>query len=232
MSHLFKRRNNPQAFSPTTDHLRASFRDLALELAAIGASIDVTIRPFSQANLPYFSALTLSEQQDVVMQLARYVSICQDVIASGGSLRSTRTFVWRAFREFGWKPNSDFFNEMRDDHVVEIYDFDNLQIFRNFRFFEFCSYTLEDIFTRPWTSLFLRRHESQTQRLLNEIEALCKSRSRETVRFNAGIQNIYEADSEHRHSVDLEIEVAALLFNEDDEPEAFIGCERAEFARV
>ncbi len=230
MADLYTRRNCPEAFAPTPEHLRESFKELALELSSIGASINVRIRPFSNPDLKHFSVLSVRDQQEAVHQLARYVSICQDVMASGGSLRSTRTFVWRAFREFGWTPNSDFFNTMRDDHVVEIYDRKNIQLFRNFRFFEFCSYTLEDIYTRPWTELFVRRNQDQTLRLLGQVEALYASKSRETVFVTAGRQNVDEAHSELRHSVDLEVETAALLFNEADEIEAFIACERVEFS--
>jgi hypothetical protein len=230
MSDLFTRKDCPEAFAPTHAHLSESFRGLALELSAIGQSIDVTIRAFSDPSLPHFAKLTTDEQQNVVMQLARYVSICQDVLASGGSLRSTRTFVWRAFREFGWTPNSSFFNAMSDDHVIEIYDRNNLQIFRNFRFFELCSYTLEDVFTRPWTTLFRRRDQAQTERLIKYVETMFAIETRETLFVDVGIQNTQETDSELRRSVDLEVEVAALLFDKDDKPEAFIVCERAEFA--
>ena len=220
------------AFSPTPEYLADTFRELALELSHIGASIDVPIRAFKTEAMPYFMAMDLNGQQDAVMKLAQYVSICQDVLASGGDLRSTRTFVWRAFRAFGMKPNASFFESMSEDHVVEIYDLNNVQIFRNFRFFEFCSYTLEDVFTRPWTDLFIRKQPAQTTNIVGFIEKLVASGSHETVTPHAGVQHTREANSELMHEVDLEIDSAALLFNEANVPAALIVCEKVEFARA
>ena len=229
MADLFIRKNCSEAFAPTGEHLKQSFRELAHELCAMGAAVDVVIRPYALSSLPHFGALSLAEQQEAVMKLAQYVSICQDVVASGGSLRSTRTFVWRAFREFGWTPSSKLFEAMGEDHVVEIYDLNNIQLFRNFRFFEFCSYTLEDIFTRPWMQLFQRMSQSQTDDLLGFVTKLVKSRTRETIFPDLGIQNTREVDSELRYQVDIEVDSMALLFDATAEPVAFIACERAEF---
>lgn len=232
MADLFIRKDCSEAFAPTSEHLKHSFRELAHELSAMGAAIDVPIRPYVLSSLPHFGALSLAEQQEAVMKLAQYVSICQDVVASGGSLRSTRTFVWRAFRTFGWTPNSKFFETMSEDHVVEIYDLNNIQIFRNFKFFEFCSYTLEDIFTRPWMQLFQRKSQSQTDRLLAFVARLLQSRTHDTVFPDVGVQNTREVDSELRYKVDLEVESMALLFDSNDEPTAFIACEHAKFSEM
>ena len=219
---------NELVTSPTSLQLAHSFSELALELSQIGASIEIPIRPFVSRNLPHFAKLSVHDQQVAVSKLAQYVAICKDVMINGGDLRSTRTFVWRAFREFGLTPNASLFDSMTEDHVVEIYDLNNIQIFRNFRFFEFCSYTLEDVYTRPWTELFIRKDEAQSERLLAFAKKLVASNSRDTFFPDAGLQNTHEADSELRYQVDLEVEASALLFNERSEPVALVVCERAQ----
>jgi len=229
MADLFTRRECVEAFAPTSEHLKQSFRELALVLSSMGASINVPIRPYVLSSLPHFGALSLSEQQNAVMKLAQYVSICQDVIASGGSLKSSRTFVWRAFRAFGWKPSSKLFESMDEDHIVEVYDFNNVQLFRNMKFFEYCSYTLEDIFTRPWMNLFVRENPEQTEELVKCMTDLAASKSHETIFPSIATQKIYEVDSELKNRMNFDIESLTLLFDSTNQPAAFLSCERAEF---
>lgn len=228
LTSLVNRKPSGSAFSPSSEELTESFRELALLTAAYGRSIDVEIVPFASADLPIFRSLPLAEQQEAVMRLAQYVSICQAVITSGVSLRSSRTFVWRAFREIGIVPDSDMFNMIADDDIVEVYNLENIQVFRNFAFFKYCSYTLEQLFSRPWHELFVREDAAITDRILRLITKLVASGSRKCVDTNIGPQVIREVDSRRNLRNVLEVKKLGVLYaTGSDSPVGFIGIEEA-----
>lgn len=181
--------------------------------------------PFRHESLPYFAKLTLIEQQDAVMRLAQYVSICQDVIASGGDLRDSRTFTWRAMRSFGFLPNSSLFSTMGSDDVVEIYDTQNVQIFRNLQFFKYCSYTLEDLYSRSWPELFIRENQAHTEAALALITALIETKSRETIVPDLETQIVYETDSRSNVRVEIDFSAISILYDRSEQPRAFISVE-------
>jgi PAS domain-containing protein len=208
----------------------SKFRELALKLSEIGNANGVVIRPFKLSALPLFSKLSPAHQQSAVDQLSLYVAICEDVMASAGSLASSRTFVWRAFSALGFVPDSNLFNLIGDDDVVEIYNMENIQIFRNLRFFEFCSYTLEELFSKPWMELFVREDPEITKQLINLLVTLAETKNPRPVSTNVGPHFTREVGSESCFRVELEVKHVTVLFSDDGSPEAYVACERAKFA--
>ncbi len=136
------------------------FKELASRVSALGASIGVRIIPFKNPSLPFFSALESQKKQRIITNLKNFIEICEATIAEGHSLRDSKSLVWKAIKYFGLRPPSDLFNFVENEEVVEIYETDNYQAFRNFRFFELCSYSLEQIYSIPWTELWYRDEEA------------------------------------------------------------------------
>ncbi len=52
--------------------------------------------------------------------------------------------------------------------VIEIHDSRFHQIFRNFKFYEFCSYSLEELHCGPWTVLY-ERDEAAMRQLMGVV---------------------------------------------------------------
>ncbi|OFZ23147.1 MAG: hypothetical protein A2202_08490 [Bdellovibrionales bacterium RIFOXYA1_FULL_36_14] len=59
---------------------------------------------------------------------------------------------------FLYKLHTDYnLNEILDEtDVIEIYDANHIQMYRSFNFFQYCSYSFEEIFTNEWWRLFQR----------------------------------------------------------------------------
>ncbi|HWU44755.1 MAG TPA: hypothetical protein VN132_14990, partial [Bdellovibrio sp.] len=106
--------------------------------------------------LPYFSKLPTELKQKVVDHLQFYHDLCVEQVSEGYSIKDSPSFVWRALNKLGLVPRSDLFSHLTNEHIVEIYSAENVQLFRNFKFFEFCSYSLEELLTIEWWGLFER----------------------------------------------------------------------------
>ena len=216
---------------PSAASLAESFRVFARTLATIGESYGVLIRTYHSEELPYFSKLSSIDQETAVTRLSQYVSICQDVVAGGGSLRSSRTFVWRALKEMGLLPDSDLFTRIEEDEIIEIYNLDHIQIFRNLPFFEYCSYTLEDLYARPWHQLFLRDEPGITQKIISIVTESAARVNRKMVVTHLGQQVTREVNSAGLFALDLTVKSLGVLFDSDDRPQAFLAIEKAAFPR-
>jgi hypothetical protein len=206
---------------------RKSFRDLSEELSEILRSHGIECSAYRSPELPAFSRLPSDGQQMATKELGRYVRLCRDIMAEGGSLLSSRTFAWRAIREAGLIPPSDLFSKILDTDLVEIYDLNNIQKFRNFKFFEFCSYTIEDLYTRPWHELFVRLDETITSEIMNLLTGLITNRDKRVVKTGIGTQIIEEVDSARRYVNELDVKHLAVLYDRQDRAAAFIGIESA-----
>ena len=60
--------------------------------------------------------------------------------------------------------DEEIFNKIEDDDVIEFYSDQGIQIYRNIRFFNFCSYSLLDLAVNSWEDLY-QKPASVTERL-------------------------------------------------------------------
>jgi|GEM_PF-1298248 hypothetical protein len=135
----------------------SKFRILALEVAEFGRMAGVKVTPFQEDSLPHFSKLSSEQQLSAIHYLEKYHNICSAMLDRNEDLKSSYRIVWQALKEYELRPPSNLFDDLKNDYVIEIYDIaSNTQLFRNFKFFTFCSYSLEDLACRPWPELFER----------------------------------------------------------------------------
>jgi hypothetical protein len=86
------------------------------------------------------------------------IQVMEDLIQAGSSFSDTKKFVWGTLKKLKLAPRElDFMEYIHDEDVVEIYFLDDVQVFRNKKFFEVSSLSVEDILCRPWYELVGRK---------------------------------------------------------------------------
>ena len=184
---------------------------------------------YASETLPHFSNLTLQMQVEVLRRLRFFNDVCQQVLADGKSLKDSATFIWYALRSLNFIFPSNLFQFIRNGHVIEVYDLNNIQIFRNFKFFDLTSYTLEDLLCRSWTDLFIRVNEEHTCSIIETCEKFyTKELTTVTPLAHVGMHRILESDSPFMHKMDAVIEYVAPIFDTFRRPSGFIAIESAE----
>jgi hypothetical protein len=154
------------------EKLRGNFIALATGLAKMLNNVGLK----TQAGLegfPHFNELTTQEKTTAVERLQFYYDLCLDQITEGQSLRDSKKFTWRALVKLGLSPQSDLLDRIGDGDVVEIYNEEQVQLFRNLEFFDICSYTIEELFCIQWWRLFQREESvsSEILKLVNDLYA-------------------------------------------------------------
>ncbi len=185
---------------------------LAEQISNIAGKHGIKIAPYNSEALPHFSKLDENAQVEILNQLRMYVHICQKTLEIYGSLHFSTQMIWVALKELQLIPCSDLFTKITSEDVIEIHDLGNKQIFRNLRYFEFCSYTLEEVHCVPWTELYYRPVEDLSV-LLSFAENIIKNPPRSTIACDFGPQLIQELNSSARLSMSNTIKYYSPLFD-------------------
>jgi hypothetical protein len=152
---MFLKNENSDA---STEEQLETFKKLTTKISFLLSAEGVKIRPYVDG-LPHFTKLPYEKKQSVIDYLQFYCNLCVSQVSEGYRIKDSSSFTWRALRQLGLVPRSDLFQHMTDEMVCEIYSPDHVQLFRNFKFFEFCSYSLEELHCIEWWFLYERDAE-------------------------------------------------------------------------
>ncbi|KYG67729.1 hypothetical protein AZI87_00125 [Bdellovibrio bacteriovorus] len=141
------------------------FKAASQKICMMFATEGVYRKPYVEG-LPHFQACSYEKMQEIVTSITFFKELCEEQIAEGYKLKDNSSFVWRAFRKLDFIPRADVFNHMTDENLVEIYSVDNKQLYRNFKFFECCSYTLEELYSVEWWNLY-ERNAAMTMKIFD-----------------------------------------------------------------
>lgn len=187
------------------------------------------IRPFVNEQLPYFNPLSEIGKSAVLANLRLFNQVCEQVVASGESVRDSRVMLWHVLKMLDFIFPSDLFDHITSDHLVEVYDFNNIQIFRNLRFFDVTSYSLEELLCRPWVEIFSRKDTSQISKI---TDVLTKMYNKEILGMvsleEIGVNRIIETDSPFLLENDALIHFVAPITNKFKQVVGYIAIESAQ----
>jgi hypothetical protein len=138
--------------------LNHDFQSMTQDISKWLAVEGIRCRPFLPG-MPYFTQLPIEKKQEIVQNVRFYHELCQEQMSEGYQIKDSLTFTWRALNRLGLVPRSDLFSNVSDGDILEVYSGDGRQLYRNFLFFDFCSYTLEELYSLEWWSLFNRDAE-------------------------------------------------------------------------
>ncbi|HRO66343.1 MAG TPA: hypothetical protein PL182_02130 [Pseudobdellovibrionaceae bacterium] len=141
-------------------NLRAEYRRATVEVMDLGRRAGFRIVPYRDSSLPHFSRLSLEEQKKAVSFLQEFSHICRASLENGCDIKNTRQFLWFTIRRLGLKPPSEMFDHVAEGDIIAIHH-GSQQLFRNLEYFDYCSYSLEELGCLDWTSLYERPVEME-----------------------------------------------------------------------
>ncbi len=114
------------------------------------------VNPYTESALARFQKFDIDVQKRIFSNFSKYYDLLSVLQASKVDLNNNRMLLWNALKHLGYKPCFDLLDYIDQEDVVEVYNSEFLQIFRNFKFMELCSYSVLDTFSHSWSELFLR----------------------------------------------------------------------------
>jgi hypothetical protein len=219
--------SHPPCSEHPSDRLNR-FRELGTAYRDFAREAGVELVAFRDPSLPMFSRKNEEEQRDILVALENCVKICRDTRAQGKEMGNSPALIWQALKQFGLRPSSDLFAHITDDSVVEVHSIHGVQLFRNFNFYRFCSYSLEELYCGSWSTLF-DRNEAFTDQIMAFVDRVFSGEQRHAERIEI-IHVARELYSPLLYEIELSMEWGGPLFEEGTaNPLATIVIERFKF---
>ncbi len=221
---LVSKSRRPDGFS-----LGSRFKWLSERISALGEKEGFKIIPYRDPSLPIFSKKTEPEQCEIVRQLETYLQICQLTLSNGGNVCDPTAISWAAIKHMGFRPCSDLFSYIRQDDVIEIHDPVGIQIFRNFNFYHYCSYSLEELYSSPWSQLYTR-NEEVFRGLMMIATRVYNGEIKSTIATGLPKHIIEELYSPFKYKISAEVKYVSPLFDHHSRPVSTVAIEKGELA--
>jgi hypothetical protein len=116
---------------------------------------------------------------------------------------------------------SDFPDNVGFGDLIEGYDMNRLQIFRNLRFMELSSYSLMQILAHEWPQLF-DRADAITERMISYCDQILWTANR-TIAFDIPLHFIRELRSKERQVLEVRFKYLSPLFSGPNQPFGILG---------
>ncbi len=208
----------------TAEETLEAFTALVERFVGLAADEGVWVVPYHGEGPKFFPQLPPPMQQAVLANFNRYVTVAEATLGDGSSLNDERQFLWQMFRQMGVHPPSDLMARIArsDDEVVEIYDANFVQVYRNLRFFKQCSYSLDELLSLPFWQLFAR-DSSVTDSILAVATEFFSGKRLETHQWNLGRHTIEEISAPMRYLSVVEQQLVAPLYDASGRLQALLN---------
>ncbi|MBC7743373.1 MAG: hypothetical protein H7061_14340 [Bdellovibrionaceae bacterium] len=214
------------SFEDTTINC-SRFREISNEISKLAATVNIKITPFHDQELTHFCKLSTQDQRNVVNSVEIFLNVYKAVQAEGASLLDSVRVVWNALAHLGYRPTSDLFSHIRPGHIIEIHNNNAVQLFRNLVFFNYCSYSLEELYCFPLNELY-SRDISVLMNLMGTAQKIFGGEIKTLVKMDLPSHIITEVRSKARLKIQDQIQFMGPLFSMVSNETAVITIERAE----
>lgn len=205
-----------------TEDLESKFKLGLTKFAAFAANYGLTIEPYSEITWTKFRSISGPMQQDAYDKFNAYSELCVAAADCGITINDDRSLAWWAIQKFGLRPCSDFFDKLTKDNVLELYNRDFVQIYRNWAFFQISSYSMGDLFVYPWPELYVREPEV-TQNLIDYASMALSGSHKHTVACTSPRHIVVESLSAGKNILDMELNYVSPLFDQRGAIAAFFA---------
>jgi PAS domain-containing protein len=207
--------------------LGSQLRNLVEEFRAQARKEGIPLRsPPDSSAWQKIDSLPLPMRQAMLNGFANFYGIYSAAVEEEIGFQESRKVLWRMIARMKLLCCSDLFNAIDDHDVIEVYDSSLIQIFRNLRFLELCTYSMEEVLAHEWTQLF-RRPASVDAEILRVSREILESRHLSTFKAPFPAYALEETFSDERARFWIEHGVISPLFDSEHRVVAFVSTLKA-----
>lgn len=201
----------------TTHNNRAeTFSKLTQQVHVCLKKENINIQASHSGAYEHFKKLGDDIQSQQIALLEQYVEVCEDLQKEGESLCNSPLFVWKMLQKMGLKANFDIFEHIGPTDIIEIYNYQNVQVYRNLFFFQICSYSFDELLSIPWWQLF-RRDDQVSQLIFANGSAIFRKDINEWIAPEIPEHLLEEIASTEMLKMNVKIKLMAPLVNKTGE---------------
>lgn len=203
------------------------FKLLAEEVVAILATAGLKTKPYHSAELPLFSAMGSEAQARAVAAIEAYKHALAACVAGGDDLRANSRALWHTLRVLKLHGSDTLFSNLESEDAIELYSSDGIQLWRNCRVMEVCSYSLEEIYSLSW----LERYERDPQiaaEVMSHVELTLSGGRGKVVEVPVPAHIIRESCSEEKIALRVRHKTLHAISDQAGHTTAFLAVSSAE----
>lgn len=206
------------------------FRKSLREFSQLAARNNIHVTAYDERSLSPLALLPDPQQKLITENFDRYFKVTSQLSNDEIPLYDSQAFLWRMLRELDLRPCSDLFKKIAPNDVVEIYDLNFIQVFRNTRFMELCSYTLEEVFTHEFPQLFLRPDEI-TSILVSHCQEIFQGKIKSTIPTHVPDHTLTEIWSKKKREFSIKQGIISPLFDKSGRSVAIVATLQADLIK-
>lgn len=185
------------------------YQSLVLRYREMLLGKGISVRAFSRGGLNRFLGYSFSEQEMYVSQLRDYYQICKlGELAGLDIVNDTKSMMEFTARHLNFSVPDEFISKIASQDIVEVFNYDNIQLYRNMNFFKISDYTVDDFFGTSWDKLY-ERAQSVTDKLIFKVGEA--TRKGQCIPFDIDPHYMREYATENRKIVKVNLKFVAPL---------------------
>lgn len=173
------------------------------------------VRPETELSLRGLNTSGVPALERTLAEVRNFRELCQESVQPEGIAKNDRQLLWNTLRKLKAVPPSDIIDKIEDQDVIEVYNTQFIQIFRNLNYFDISSYTLVEVFTHQWDELYERENPNIGQQMMNVALSVISGKARAT--FPCGVDShvLKERFSEEQLRLNMIPGYVSPLFDRD-----------------
>lgn len=178
------------------------FKKLSAQYCDLINQFGFKVKAFRENRPLRFESSALKQKMRAIAYLDANIEILNECIASGENPKNSAQMLWRILKKIKATPEMDIFDKIEDGDVIEVYYDDHVQIFRNLEFFNYCSFTVDELLCGKWYNLYKRDFVTTLKMLRMAFKFLTRKLD-STMAWNIPEHVFDEVDSEQqlKHSI-------------------------------
>lgn len=208
----------------------SEFIHLAHSVVHILQQYGLDIRPYRSLENLAFAKLPAEIQVKYLGHFRNYAEVMAETHGAGHDLRESKFLIWNMLNRLGYRAVDDVISKVTDNQIVEIYNAENIQVFRNLPFFKVCSYSIDEILSLPWWELY-KRDDQISQKIFQYASQVLNGEIETTVQPDIPVHYLEEKDSFNCHKMDIVVKLMSPLVSQSS-GNAILVTEEATLHRV
>jgi hypothetical protein len=205
------------------DQLKLLLNTFSEEILKLG----IRVFPYSETGWERYASLPKKTRQSIYSNFSSYYDLMSSSQHSGIELHESKRLVWNILKLLGMRPCHDLLDKIDEQDVIEIYSSDFLQVFRNLKFMEICSYSMLDTLTHSWSELFMRP-STVTDSLIKRVQFTLSGDVKNTLTADVEEHFLHEIFSTSRNFFRINQKYISPVFFPDGKPAGVVGTLSAE----
>jgi hypothetical protein len=138
------------------------------------------------------------------------LKVFAELIGDEAASKSNKDLLWRFCGKMRMTPESDVMDRIEDEDIIEVYDMNGDQIFRNLHYFSVVSLSVEDLVCMNWKRDF-KRSAKVTLELVELLFRFATGRFGKTFDCTKIPVHIVEEQMAKRHRIELTLKLISPL---------------------